>query len=956
MANLISQITPLGSSTTFDIKASALHYIAGSGTAAVTSKPYNYAKWEGTDDKITEYYNGLTILYKVGVAGNGTYGTCLRINNLAYHPVVTQTNTMISTRYGVGAIILLVYTDSLSGTVYANANSSSTISGVWVCVNNYVDGNDTTTLRSTYTQAQAGSNGIKKYSLFARTSNNTFDSFTTNAGPAASGTVLTKTSNVYYDISKIYYLNSGSNYAANAVASTSQFTWIQSGIDIRYSVNIYQASQITLNKPFYLVFEETSHDGYHALASTWWTQTLPSSEDNKIYVLVGYVRNSSTYFYSVDLHLDNPAYIYKGGAIQRYYDATSTVIDGYVTTDQIGDLITAGGAMVFKGVVGTGTGMISLPTTPRNAGWTYRVGTAGTYAGKTCEVGDMIICIKDVASGGTTSNDDFVVVQANIDKPLYASGNTLTNNAPLVADGTDGKVKTGSWPAETDPTVPAWAKEENKPSYTASEVGAATATHAHGNITTSGTMTTTVTATTSDRLILADQSDSWKIVSADMSAATSTLLNSLGEGTSPATASDYIIAQYAGGGTTTKTYHRRKLSNVLQNLDKYHTTGSWSGLTYTASAVNSAGELAFTIPTGTTATTVAVGNHNHDSVYIKSSDLSNPLYKGNNTFTNNSVLVADGTDGKVKVATLTDQTIYTVSSFNGGTLPTLTTTNYTITSFGTAGSIPSLSTVTYTVPNVIDVGTLPSLTTVTYTIPNVIDLGSAPSLSTTTYQIQAVTEWNAGSKPTLGTAFTVTCVSSWDAGSAPTLGTAFSVNSVNVSSIKNVPTMTVSTISGTTDKAMLVVTTTTPAITTTSYTIPNVTSAGSAPSLSTKVHTIPNVTNAGNAPTLTVSTYTIYGVNSFSPGSTPSFGDVFVINSVNQWSAGTTASLGTAFTISSVNTWNAGTAATAGTTVTVTAVKNWNAGAIATLTTSTVTILQGWGTYDSVPQASGVSF
>lgn len=87
--------------------------------------------------------------------------------------------------------------------------------------------------------------------------------------------------------------------------------------------------------------------------------------------------------------------------------------------------------------------------------------------------------------------------------------------------------------------------------------------HVHGYITSAGAVTTTVTASTVDKLILSDASDQNKIVAAEMSAATSTLLNSLGEGTSPAQMGDYIIAQYAGGGTTTKTYHRRKLSNLL---------------------------------------------------------------------------------------------------------------------------------------------------------------------------------------------------------------------------------------------------------------------------------------------------------------------------------------------------------------------------------------------------------
>lgn len=47
------------------------------------------------------------------------------------------------------------------------------------------------------------------------------------------------------------------------------------------------------------------------------------------------------------------------------------------------------------------------------------------------------------------------------------------------------------------------------------------------------------------------------------------------------------------------------------NTNYYHTTGSWNGLTYTATANGGAGALAFTIPTGTTSTTVALGNHTH---------------------------------------------------------------------------------------------------------------------------------------------------------------------------------------------------------------------------------------------------------------------------------------------------------------------------------------------------------
>jgi len=45
------------------------------------------------------------------------------------------------------------------------------------------------------------------------------------------------------------------------------------------------------------------------------------------------------------------------------------------------------------------------------------------------------------------------------------------------------------------------------------------------------------------------------------------LINALSEGSSAANANDYIVAQYANGGTTTKTYHRRKLSNIFKALN-----------------------------------------------------------------------------------------------------------------------------------------------------------------------------------------------------------------------------------------------------------------------------------------------------------------------------------------------------------------------------------------------------
>lgn len=47
------------------------------------------------------------------------------------------------------------------------------------------------------------------------------------------------------------------------------------------------------------------------------------------------------------------------------------------------------------------------------AGWYWIVDTAGTYAGKVCEVGDFMYCVNDWYE--TYSASDFKVVQANLD-------------------------------------------------------------------------------------------------------------------------------------------------------------------------------------------------------------------------------------------------------------------------------------------------------------------------------------------------------------------------------------------------------------------------------------------------------------------------------------------------------------------------------------------------------------
>ncbi len=111
--------------------------------------------------------------------------------------------------------------------------------------------------------------------------------------------------------------------------------------------------------------------------------------------------------------------------------ATTAFVQGLISSK-----IAAADAMIYKGTIGsTGATVTALPD-KHTTGWTYKVVTAGTYAGAKCEVGDMIICLTD----GTAAKDsDWTVVQANIDGAVTGPA-SATDGHIAVFDGATGKV------------------------------------------------------------------------------------------------------------------------------------------------------------------------------------------------------------------------------------------------------------------------------------------------------------------------------------------------------------------------------------------------------------------------------------------------------------------------------------------------------------------------------------
>lgn len=123
---------------------------------------------------------------------------------------------------------------------------------------------------------------------------------------------------------------------------------------------------------------------------------------------------------------------------------------------------------------------------------------------------------------------------------------------------------------------------------------------------------------------------------------------------------------------TTNTTKRFLAENGNWEQSSHHTSGTWSGLTYTAKSVNGAGELKFTIPTGTGATSVALGNHNHDTAYKKiQTTVSSPATSTTEKDISFIDTVSQDIQGKI---TATKKTVRDASASQSGVVSTGTQT------------------------------------------------------------------------------------------------------------------------------------------------------------------------------------------------------------------------------------------------------------------------------------------
>ena len=141
--------------------------------------------------------------------------------------------------------------------------------------------------------------------LIFRTGVNTFMSICRSR---STGTSKTRTTVGFY-LDSIFYYSIITNVSSNST-TTENTVWSQCDLDIRYCFN---TSSLTASSPVYLVCTYSSNSNRFILDTTWWSQSLPSTDDGKYYVLLGYM-SSTTIMTLIGNH---PVYAYKNGLLRE---------------------------------------------------------------------------------------------------------------------------------------------------------------------------------------------------------------------------------------------------------------------------------------------------------------------------------------------------------------------------------------------------------------------------------------------------------------------------------------------------------------------------------------------------------------------------------------------------------------------------------------------------------------
>lgn len=253
---------------------------------------------------ISEYYDGLAIMLKNGVVTSAA-GFTINVNGLgakqSYNSMTL--NTADTTIFNINYTMLFVY------------SSTVVTGGGWICYRGY-DSNTNTIGYQIRTNGYTlpASDKFYRYRLLFTSADNT-KFIPANTSTSTNGTASRTTNTRPIDpFGPIYYYGSTTVIDANAKPGVTVL-WQQYTFVLGYSFNnTGSALTLTTSAPVYLRCTPQA-DG--SAVMDYFTQTLPSTEDGKIYILLGYAYDAT----HIELLLNHPVYEYKNGSVRLWTGA-----------------------------------------------------------------------------------------------------------------------------------------------------------------------------------------------------------------------------------------------------------------------------------------------------------------------------------------------------------------------------------------------------------------------------------------------------------------------------------------------------------------------------------------------------------------------------------------------------------------------------------------------------------
>lgn len=272
------------------------------------------------------------------------------------------------------------------------------------------------------------------------------------------------------ELNKKYDADNQPPYPVTSVAGkTGAVTLAKADVGLDKVANVLQYS--AENEPPYPVTSVDGATGAVVLDDVKYTaQTLTEEQKTQARTNIG--AGTSSFSGSFNDLTDKPV-------VDTEMKADSTnAVQNKVIKAYVDGIVAASQGVVYKGVINK---VADIPTT-YDIGWLYMIGTAGTYVGQACEVGDLMIAVVE-RKGTGNQNSDWDVIQTNINGAITE----ITGDSPISVTGTgasriielENSGATAGGYGDTAAQTPAFGATFKVPSFTVDQYGRLTVVSEH---------------------------------------------------------------------------------------------------------------------------------------------------------------------------------------------------------------------------------------------------------------------------------------------------------------------------------------------------------------------------------------------------------------------------------------------------------------------------------------------